>query len=184
MNLDYRYTANWLKEHIQQVPPIAMILGTGLNNIAEKSEIKTKIPYAEIPGFVPTTAPEHKGNLIVGELNGYPIIYLQGRFHYYEGYSMPMVVFPTRVLASLGVKTLIVTNASGSLRENLSPASLVLITDHINFMGTNPLIGQNDENLGERFPSMNNPYDLQYIDLCEKIALQRISRSIKVSILL
>jgi len=132
MNLDYQYTANWLKEQLPLIPSVAMILGTGLNAIAEQSDIRAKIPYAEIPGFVSTTAPEHKGNLILGELKGIPVIFLQGRFHYYEGYPMPMVVFPTRVLAALGIRTLIVTNASGSLRENLSPASLVLITDHIN----------------------------------------------------
>jgi purine-nucleoside phosphorylase len=173
MNLDYYYTADWLKEQLPQIPSVAMILGTGLNSIAEKSEVKAKIPYAEIPGFVSTTAPEHKGNFILGELEGIPVIFLQGRFHYYEGYPMAMVVFPTRVLAALGIKTLIVTNASGSLRENLSPASLVLITDHINFMGTNPLIGLNDNNLGERFPSMNNPYDQHYIEQCEQIALHK-----------
>lgn len=170
MNLDYQYTASWLKEQLPLIPSVAMILGTGLNAIAEQSDIRAKIPYAEIPGFVSTTAPEHKGNLILGELKGIPMIFLQGRFHYYEGYPMPMVVFPTRVLAALGIRTLIVTNASGSLRENLSPASLVLITDHINFMGTNPLIGPNDDALGERFPSMNNPYDQQYLEQCEKIA--------------
>jgi purine-nucleoside phosphorylase len=119
---------------------------------------KLVIPYTDIPGFVKSTAPSHAGNLIFGYLNELPVLLLQGRFHFYEGYSMEQVVFPTRVMACLGVKYLIVTNASGSLRKDFAPGEIVVLTDHINFMGTNPLIGTNDEAIGERFPSMNQLY--------------------------
>lgn len=170
MNSDYRQTAAWLKEKLPAVPKIAMILGTGLNGIAERGNILCQIPYSEIPGFAGSTAPSHKGNLVLGELGGQKVLFLQGRFHFYEGHPMSAVVFPTRVLASLGVETLIVTNACGSLREELAPGSIVLLTDHINHMGTNPLIGENDEALGERFPSLNHPYDPQYVAACAAIA--------------
>ena len=152
------------------VPKVGIILGSGLGKLADSIESPIIIPYAEIPRFSRSTAIGHKGNLILGTIAGKPVCAMQGRFHYYEGYPMPMVVFPTRVLAALGIRTLIVTNASGSLRENLSPASLVLITDHINFMGTNPLIGINDDNLGERFPSLNNPYDPELCSLADEVA--------------
>ncbi len=154
------------------MPQVAIILGTGLNDIADNYNVLWKAPYSEIPGFVGSTAPSHKGNLILCEMGGKSVIFLQGRFHYYEGYPMSTVVFPTRVWAALGVKTLIVTNASGSLRQHLTPGSIVLIGDHINFMGTNPLIGVNDETLGERFPSMNNLYDPDYLKQSIAIAAE------------
>lgn len=170
MNADYRQTALWLKERLSRLPQVAIILGTGLNDLADSATVLDRIPYSEIPGFASSTAPSHKGNLILGELDGRTILFLQGRFHFYEGYSMATVVFPTRVLASLGVQTLIVTNASGSLRQELKPGTIVQICDHINFMGTNPLIGHNDEQVGERFPSLNNLYDPSYLELCQQIA--------------
>lgn len=173
MSSSYSQTAQWLRHKLPKLPKVAIILGTGLNDIAEKGSILLSMPYADIPGFVGSTAPSHKGNLILGELGGKTVLYLQGRFHYYEGHPMSAVVFPTRVLASLGVKTLIVTNASGSLREGFTPGSIVLLKDHINHMGTNPLIGQNDESLGERFPSMNDPYDPEYLKMCVAIAAKR-----------
>lgn len=170
MSGNYSQTAAWLKQHLPQIPKVALILGTGLNGMAERGKILASIPYSEIPDFVSSTAPSHKGNLILGELGGRKVLYLQGRFHFYEGHPMSAVVFPTRVLASLGVETLIVTNASGSLREELTPGSIVLLTDHINLMGTNPLIGVNDGSLGERFPSLNEPYDPEYAEICADIA--------------
>ncbi len=166
----YRQTADWLKQRLPEIPKVGLILGTGLNGIADQGRIHARIPYAEIPGFASSTAPSHKGNLILGEIGGQKVLYLQGRFHYYEGHPLSAVVFPTRVLASLGIETLIVTNASGSLREELTPGSIVLLTDHINFMGSNPLIGENDESLGERFPSLNQPYDPDYGQSCALIA--------------
>jgi purine-nucleoside phosphorylase len=168
--ISYIETAAWLKQKLPQQPLVAVILGTGLSDMAESFPILFQIPYREIPGFVTSTAPSHKGNLILCEINGQPVLFLQGRFHYYEGYPMSDVVFPTRVLAGLGIKALIVTNAAGSLKQHLPPGAIVQLTDHINFMGTNPLIGHNDDILGERFPSMNNPYDPEFCRICDEIA--------------
>jgi purine-nucleoside phosphorylase len=170
--MDYRHTAEWLSSKLPVLPSTGIILGTGLGALAEILEEKIILPYNEIPGFVQSTAPSHAGNLLFGYLAGKPVLCLQGRFHYYEGYSMEEVVFPVRVMACLGIKLLIVTNASGSLRQELKPGQIVLLTDHINFMGTNPLIGKNDEQLGERFPSMNLPYSITMHARIERIAQQ------------
>ena len=170
--MSYTDTAKFLQETLPVIPKLGMILGTGLSDLAEHYKVLFQIPYAKVPGFVSSTAPSHKGNLMVVEIAQVPVLVLQGRFHYYEGYPMTDVVFPTRVLAKLGVETLIITNAAGSLRQELDPGTIVQITDHINFMGTNPLIGKNDEELGERFPSMNCQYDPDYITLCRQIAIE------------
>ncbi|MDP2173433.1 MAG: purine-nucleoside phosphorylase [Candidatus Cloacimonadaceae bacterium] len=183
--MDSKQTALWLKDRLPMIPETAIILGTGLSDLADSVEIQFSIPYDEIPGFVNSTAPSHLGNMIMGTLNGIPILILQGRLHFYEGYTMQQVVFPVRVMAALGIKNLIVTNASGSLREELEPGAIVQIEDHINFMGTNPLIGINDEELGERFPSMNNPYDPEWLDICANIALKydiKIQRGVYIAV--
>lgn len=175
---NFQNTADWIKARIPETPATGVILGTGLNPLAEMLSDKMVIPYIEIPGFVKSTSPSHMGNLLFGYLNGKAVICLQGRFHYYEGYSMEQVVFPVRVFAGLGVKMLIVTNASGSLREDFEPGDIVVLTDHINFMCTNPLIGSNVEEQGERFPSMNLPYserlhaDLKQVASEEQIKLK------------
>ncbi|HPF09503.1 MAG TPA: purine-nucleoside phosphorylase, partial [Candidatus Cloacimonadota bacterium] len=143
--MDYRNTAGWLSNRLPQKPESAIILGTGLSDMAEAFPLIMTIPYTDIPGFVNSTAPSHKGNLILAEMAGKAVLFLQGRFHFYEGHSMEQVVFPTRVLAAMGVKNLIVTNAAGSLRKELPPGSIVQLIDHINFMGRNPLVGHNDE---------------------------------------
>ena len=171
--MNYRETARWLHERLPQKPSVAVILGTGLSDMAETFDIIFSLPYTEIPGFVQSTAPSHKGNLILAKSGSKAIMFLQGRFHYYEGHSMSQVVFPTRVVAAMGIKTLVLTNAAGSLRKELCPGSIVQITDHINFMGINPLIGENDEELGERFPSLNELYDPDYRQLCDEIARDR-----------
>ena len=168
---DYNSTAEWLQQKLPLIPQIAIILGTGLSDMAEAFPVLFQIPYSDIPGFVTSTAPSHKGNLILADVHGVPVLFLQGRFHFYEGYLMADVVFPTRVLAALGIRILIVTNAAGSLRLNLPPGAIVQLTDHINFMGTNPLIGHNDEAQGERFPSMNQLYDPELGHLADEIAL-------------
>lgn len=157
---------------------IGIILGTGLSNFADYVSEKIVIPYSDIPGFVKSTAPSHKGNLIAGTLNNKKVIVLQGRFHFYEGYSMEQVVFPTRVLKQLGIHTLIVTNAAGSLREEFKPGSIIMLKDHINFMGTNPLIGPNDDTLGERFVSMHDTYCEEYRSRMKIVSLEN---KIKVS---
>jgi len=177
--MTYKDTAKWLSKRMPAIPKTAIILGTGLSDMAEDFPRILTIPYSEIPGFVPSTAPSHKGNLILAEVSGQPVLFLQGRIHYYEGYDMTQVTFPTRVLAALEIKELIVTNAAGSLRKELVPGSIVQITDHINFMGTNPLIGQNDDFIGERFPSMNEPYDPQFMKITDEIAKKHKIRTHK-----
>lgn len=168
--MSYRDTAKWLSDRLPGKIDTAIILGTGLSDMAEDFTQLEVVPYSDIPGFVQSTAPSHKGNLILAEVAGRTVLFLQGRFHYYEGHSIAQVIFPTRVLAAMGVKTLIVTNAAGSLRKAMPPGSIVQITDHINFMGINPLVGANDDSLGERFPSMNQLYDPEYGARCDAIA--------------
>ncbi len=168
--ISYQETALWLQQQLPRKPKIAIILGTGLGLMAESFTEIMRIPYAQIHGFVTSTAPSHKGNLILVDVRGEPVLFLQGRFHYYEGYQMEQVVFPTRVLAAMGIEILIVTNASGSLREELAPGKIVQLVDHINFMGINPLKGPNCEDLGERFPSLNNLYDPELRQVCDKLA--------------
>ncbi len=170
--MDYKDTAQWLSDRVPELPVAGIILGTGLSPLAEMLQNTITIPYSEIPGFVKSTAPSHAGNLLFGYLSGKPLILFQGRFHFYEGYSMSQVVFPVRVLASMQVKTLIVTNASGSLRQDFAPGDIVILTDHINFMGTNPLIGANDDELGERFPSMNLQYSPRLHQMLKGLASQ------------
>ncbi|HOE91888.1 MAG TPA: purine-nucleoside phosphorylase [Candidatus Cloacimonadota bacterium] len=152
-------TISFLKHKISINPLVGIILGTGLNDLATEVENKIEILYEDIPGFVRSTAPSHQGKLIAGTISGMPILMLQGRFHFYEGYTMEQVTYPIRVFKKLGIKYLFVTNAAGSLNPTMRPGNLVLLNDHINMMGTNPLIGKNLDEYGERFPSMNEPYD-------------------------
>ena len=173
MQEDYKQTAYWLKTRLDSKAVAGLILGTGLNDFIQDMEILCTIPYSEVPGFVQSTAPSHKGNVVLALLGGKPVLVMQGRFHYYEGHPMHAVVFPTRVMQQMGIKNLIVTNAAGSLRKELVPGALVQIHDHINHMGINPLIGANLEDLGERFPSMNLAYDPQFIQLCKEYAHQK-----------
>jgi len=163
-------TVNYLKENLPFLPEFAIILGTGLNDIADQVQNPVSIPYENIPGFVKSTAPSHKGELIAGFLNSAPVIILKGRFHFYEGYTMEQVTYPVRVFKAIGVKYLFVTNASGSLNPNFTPGSLVMLSDHINMMGTNPLIGKNWDEFGERFPSMNEPYSRALQNIALNIA--------------
>lgn len=156
MNL--QETVQVLKSRFRHSPEIGLVLGTGLNNLAELVEDADVLPYAEIPGFVPSTAPSHQGRLICGMLDGKAVLIQQGRLHYYEGVGMQQVTYPIRVMKALGIHTVILTNASGSLKKEFSPGSIICIEDHINLFGTNPLIGPNDDSQGERFPSMHDAY--------------------------
>ena len=128
------------------------------------------IPYNEIPNFIKSTVKGHKGRLVFAEIQGKKVVMMQGRNHFYEGHTMQEITYPVKVMKKLGVKTLILTNAAGSVNENFKPADLMLITDHINYMGSNPLIGPNDETLGERFPDMSEIYKKDLIELAEKCA--------------
>jgi len=140
-------------------PDIAIILGTGLGGLVEDITADAIIPYEEIPGFPLSTVESHAGRLILGTLNGRRVVAMQGRFHRYEGYSLQDATFPVRVMHALGARTLVVTNVSGGMHPLWAPGDLVLIADHINLLGDNPLIGRNDERLGPRFPDMSDPYD-------------------------
>jgi purine-nucleoside phosphorylase len=171
--MDYKLTAQWILKQINATPDVGIVLGTGLSGLVDMLDDKIVIPYKDVPGFVKSTAPSHAGNIVFGYLSGKAVLLYQGRFHFYEGYTMNQVVFPIRVLAAMNVKNLIVTNASGSLREDFKPGDIVVITDHINFMGTNPLIGENLDDLGERFPSMNMQYSIAMHDCIRKVAADR-----------
>jgi purine-nucleoside phosphorylase len=149
-----------------------MILGTGLGGLTDKIEAEAKIPYEQIPHFPVSTAPSHKGQLVCGNLNGVPVVVLEGRFHYYEGYSLREVTFPVRVMKALGADTLVVTSAVGGLNPLYELADIIIIDDHINMMPDNPLRGVNDDSLGPRFPDMSAPYDQELIGTAAAAALQ------------
>lgn len=151
-------SATYLKQKFAKTPEIGLILGSGLGVLADEIENSTKIPYNEIPEFPVSTVEGHAGQLVFGTLQGKTVVAMQGRFHFYEGYSLEKVTFPVRVMKELGVSTLIVTNAAGGVNESFQPGDLMIITDHINNMGTNPLIGPNDTQLGVRFPDMSEAY--------------------------
>ncbi len=143
-------------------PKIAVVLGTGLGSFAERLTNATKIAYGQIPGFPRTTTIGHAGNLMIGKCGGVPVAVMQGRVHLYEGYSVRDVVFPVRVRRRMGVEIVILTNAAGGISEGLRAGDLVLIRDHINLQGVNPLTGANDENWGQRFPDMTHAYAEKY----------------------
>jgi len=153
-------------------PEVGIVLGTGLGRFAEAMTGADAIPYAEIPGFPTPSTPTHLGALVLGTLGGKPTAVLNGRAHFYEGYTMRQVVFPVRVLRALGVRTLVVTNAAGAMNPLYRPADIVAIVDHINLMGENPLVGPNEDSLGPRFPDMSEPYDRSLIALAKAVALE------------
>lgn len=150
-------------------PEIGIILGSGLGDFVQDFEM-ISIPYSEIPNFKASTVQGHHGQLVFAKIQGKNVVIMQGRYHFYEGHSMEEVVYPVKVLKKLGVKTLIITNAAGAVNENFEAADLMLISDHINFMGTNPLIGNNDDNLGTRFPDMSEVYKKDLIKIAENCA--------------
>lgn len=153
-------------------PEVGLILGTGLGDLAAKIDTVCEIPYGEVPHFVESTATSHAGNLLLGNLAGRKVIAMQGRVHFYEGYSMEEVTLPVRVMRALGAQVLLMSNAVGGMNPQLGPGDLAVITDHINLMGDNPLIGPNDERLGPRFPDMSEPYDRELLATAEAVALE------------
>ena len=148
-----------IRSRITVEPRIALVLGSGLGGFADDFEEAVAIPYEEIPGFVRSTAQGHAGRLVIGKVDNVPVLAMQGRVHYYEGYSLEEVTFPIRAFGLLGIKTLILTNAAGGINVQLTQGALMMITDHVNLMGVNPLAGPNDERLGPRFPDMSIAYD-------------------------
>jgi purine-nucleoside phosphorylase len=153
-------------------PDVGIILGTGLGGLADEIEGAVSIPYQEIPGFPLSTVESHAGRLLVGRIGTHGVVAMQGRFHRYEGYGLADVTFPVRVLRALGVTTLIVSNACGGMNPLWAPGDLVLLSDHINLLGDNPLVGLNDERLGPRFPDMSDPYDSELRALARAAALE------------
>lgn len=152
-------------------PRLGLILGTGLGDASEAIEDAVAIPYHEIPHFPTSTVVSHSGQLILGRLAGQPVVAMKGRVHFYEGYTMQQVSFPIRVMRALGAEILVASNAVGGMNPLFDAGDIVCITDHINLMGDNPLIGPNDDTLGPRFPDMSEPYDNGLIRLAERVAL-------------
>ena len=154
-------------------PEVAIVLGTGLGGLAREIDVQASMPYEEIPGFPLSTVESHSGRLLLGTLGGKPVVAMQGRFHRYEGYTLQQVTFPVRVLRALGATTLVVSNACGGMNPWWGPGDLMLIGDHINFLGDNPLIGANDDRLGARFPDMSAPYDAALRALARDVAAEQ-----------
>ena len=151
---------------------IGIILGTGLGGLVREINIDHEIDYSELPHFPLSTAESHQGKLIFGKINGKNVVAMQGRFHYYEGYTMQQITYPVRVMKFLGVKTLLVSNACGGMNPIFQRGDVMIMTDHINLLGDNPLIGKNEYDLGPRFPDMSEPYSKELIKLAEEVALE------------
>ena len=175
---ELKETTDWLKEKAPFTPEVAIILGSGLGGLGEKISQPTSLSYSDIPHFPKTTVPGHEGKLIFGELQGKKVIAFKGRFHPYEGHHPKTVVLPVHVAKFLGAQKLIISNAAGGMNPNYKVGDLVLITDQINFTGLNPLIGENDENLGVRFPDMTEAYDKQ-LQLVAIQSAQKMSIELK-----
>jgi purine-nucleoside phosphorylase len=152
-------------------PSIGIILGTGLGGLVKEIEIETEIDYSTIPHFATSTVESHKGKLLFGSLSGKKVVAMQGRFHYYEGYTMRQITFPVRVMKSLGVESILISNAAGALNPLFQKGDVMIISDHINLLGDNPLIGPNEDTLGPRFPDMSEPYSTELIALAEQCGL-------------
>lgn len=171
----FERTTNFIRKELDNklgkdfIPEIGIVLGSGLGELADEY-CSLAIPYGEIPDFEESTVSGHKGRLVFTEINNKKVVMMQGRFHYYEGHSIQKVVLPIKIMKKLGVKTVILTNAAGGVNPAFNPSDLMLITDHINHMNINPLIGKNDDSMGERFPDMSEVYSSELIDMTKKIA--------------
>jgi len=166
-------------------PSIGIILGTGLGGLAREIKAEIVIDYKDIPHFPLSTVETHSGKLIFGTLSGKQVVAMQGRFHYYEGYTMQQITFPVRVMKFLGVKVLLVSNACGGMNPQFRRGDIMIMTDHINLLGDNPLIGPNDNELGPRFPDMSEPYSRELIELADQVALEekiKVQKGIYVAV--
>ncbi len=170
---DFEISAQYIEEQLDGFKPtVAIVLGSGLADLADQIENPISIPYADIPEFPQSTVEGHTGRLVAGLLGGKPVICMQGRFHYYEGHSFEKIAVPLRSFKAIGCDQVILTNAAGSLKEDMGPGSIMLITDHINFSGFNPLIGANDDSIGPRFLDLTQAYDREIGERVEKAALK------------
>lgn len=176
---------NKIRQKTKLSPTVGIILGTGLGGLTKEIETECTISYEDIPHFPLSTVESHAGRLIFGRLSGKNIVAMQGRFHYYEGYTMKQITFPVRVMKQLGCESLIVSNACGGMNPNFTPGDIMIIADHINLIGDNPLIGPNDDTLGPRFPDMSEPYTNALINLAERVALEeriKIQKGVYVAV--
>lgn len=178
-------TLEVIRKKTEKTYEIGIILGTGLGGLVKEIEIEHQIDYAELPHFPLSTVESHHGKLIFGKINGKNVVAMQGRFHYYEGYTMQQITYPVRVMKFLGVKTLLVSNACGGMNPLFRKGDVMLMVDHINLLGDNPLIGKNEDELGPRFPDMSEPYNLGLIEIAEKVALEnqiRVQKGVYVAV--
>ena len=164
--------AAFIRGRTDFAPEVGLILGTGLGELGHRIDAACTIPFGEVPHFVESTATSHDGNLVLGTLGGRRVIAMQGRVHYYEGYTMQEITLPVRVMKALGCSALVMSNAVGGMDPHLAPGDITVITDHINLMGDNPLIGPNDDRLGPRFPDMSEPYDRDLLAAMERTAVE------------
>jgi purine-nucleoside phosphorylase len=174
-------SVKYVEKQLKSEPTIGIILGTGLGGLADEIKKKTTIDYGDIPHFPLSTVESHHGKLILGNLGGKNVVAMQGRFHFYEGYSMEQITLPVRVMKFLGAKVLIVSNAAGGLNPNFRRGDIMMIVDHINLLGQNPLIGPNDDSIGPRFPDMSEPYSKELIGIAMQAALDdkiRVERGV------
>ncbi|AHI07334.1 purine nucleoside phosphorylase [Bdellovibrio bacteriovorus W] len=169
-------TISYIRNQTAAKPRVGIVLGSGLGAFVKEVEIECTLPYKDIPHFSPPTVEGHSGNLIFGKVEGQSIAILQGRNHYYEGHSMENVVFPTRTLAMLGIESLMLTNSAGGMGDDMQAGDFMIIDDHINLMGTNPLMGPNIKELGPRFPDMTEAYDKKLIAQMEQVLLKQGTR--------
>ena len=163
----------YIKSQVKFDPKIGIILGTGLGSLVDGIQMVGTVDYDKIPHFPVSTVESHAGRLLFGNLQGKPVVCMQGRFHFYEGYSFKQIAFPIRVLKALGMQTLIVSNAAGGMNPNFRPGDIMVIKDHINFFPGNPLIGPNDDSLGDRFPDMYEVYNCGYVTMAKEVALEQ-----------
>lgn len=163
-------SVNYIENKLKFKPEIGVILGSGLGDMADSVEERTVIKYSEVPNLPVSTVQGHAGQFVVGKLNGKNVIMMQGRFHFYEGYEIQDVVLPIYIMKNLGVKSIMVTNAAGGANTSYNPGDLMIIKDHINFCGHNPLIGKNDDKIGPRFPDMSEAYSKEYIKLAKEVS--------------
>jgi purine-nucleoside phosphorylase len=174
--------ADFIRKSYSGELKVAIVLGSGLGGFADAVENAVRIPYEQIPGFAKSTVEGHAGQLVIGEIDGIGVVVQQGRFHFYEGYEMEQVMLPVRAFGLLGIRNLILTNAAGSTNSDMTPGSLMIISDHLNCLGVNPLRGPNDERFGPRFPDMTEVYDREFQQIAheeaESIARERFDKGL------